>query len=52
MNIAYAMPPGRGDTDRLLSRLVWHLESRGLRVCGTVQANTNRRYHESGLIKG
>ena len=44
MNIAYAMPPGRGDTDRLLSKLAWHLESRGLRVCGTVQANTNRLY--------
>ena len=42
MNIAYVVAIGKVDIDRLLSRMAWHLESSGIRVCGTVQANTQR----------
>jgi nucleoside-triphosphatase THEP1 len=42
MKIACTKSPGRGDTDLLLSRLADRLMRRGLRVCGTVQTNTER----------
>jgi len=40
MRIAYTMAPGKGDTDLLLYRLAQRLADRGLRLCGTVQVNT------------
>lgn len=42
MNIAFLMPTDQADIDRVLSGLAWRLENRGLRVCGTVQANIQR----------
>lgn len=42
MKIACTKSPGRGDTDLLLSRLADRLEARGLRLCGTVQTNSER----------
>lgn len=42
MNIAYLTTVGKVDIDHLLARLAGHLESAGVRVCGTVQANTPR----------
>ncbi|GKY89977.1 DUF2478 domain-containing protein [Sinisalibacter aestuarii] len=42
--IAYTLRSDDSDTDRLLSELAWHLESRGLRICGTVQANIQRAH--------
>ena len=42
MKIACTMAPGRGDTDLLLFRLAQDLMAEGLRVCGTVQVNTER----------
>lgn len=42
MNIGYVQANGNVDIDRLLSGLAGRLESRGIRVCGTVQANTLR----------
>lgn len=42
MNIACVLATGKPDIDLLLSRLALDLESRGVRVCGTVQANTQR----------
>ncbi len=42
MNFAYTMAPGRGDTDLILSGLANDLIARGLRLCGTVQINTER----------
>lgn len=43
MNIAYLMAPGPGDTDLILSKLAGQLAARGLRCCGAVQINTERR---------
>jgi len=40
--IATVSCPGRGDADLLLSRFAEHLIGTGLRVCGTVQVNTER----------
>ncbi len=40
MAISYVLAPGSGDTDLLLARLAQHLLQRGIRVCGTVQVNT------------
>jgi len=42
MKIAYTMAAGRGDTDLLLSRVARRLSDKGLRVCGTVQINSER----------
>lgn len=42
MNIGCTMAPGRGDTDLLLHALANRLIGRGLRVCGTVQINSER----------
>ncbi|HAI29640.1 MULTISPECIES: DUF2478 domain-containing protein [unclassified Thalassospira] len=42
MKIAYTMAPGRGDTDLLLSRVARRIAKMGLRVCGTVQINSER----------
>jgi len=42
MNIACTMAPGRGDTDLLLYGLATRLTGQGLRVCGTVQINSER----------
>lgn len=42
MNIGYVVAVGTVDIDRLLARMAWHLESDGIRVCGTVQANIQR----------
>ncbi len=40
--IATVSCPGRGDADLLLSRFAQYLIASGLRVCGTVQINTER----------
>jgi nucleoside-triphosphatase THEP1 len=42
MRIAYTMAPGRGDTDLLLAACAGNLQAKGLRVCGTVQINSDR----------
>jgi hypothetical protein len=42
MTLAYTMAPGRGDTDLVLAGLAADLAARGLRLCGTVQINTER----------
>jgi len=42
MKIAYTMAQGRGDTDLLLAGVAGSLKELGLRVCGTVQINTER----------
>ncbi len=42
MNIAYTIAPGRGDTDLLLHGFAQSLLTLGLRLCGTVQINTER----------
>jgi hypothetical protein len=42
MQLAYTMAPGRGDTDLILAGLAKGLTARGLRLCGTVQINTER----------
>lgn len=42
MQIAYTMAPGRGDADLLLEGVARDLLARDLRVCGTVQINTDR----------
>lgn len=42
MHLAYTMAPGRGDTDLILAGLAGELITRGLRLCGTVQINTER----------
>ncbi|MFC2969374.1 DUF2478 domain-containing protein [Acidimangrovimonas pyrenivorans] len=41
-SIATVRSPGRGDTDLLLARFAEHATGRGLRVCGTVQINSER----------
>lgn len=41
MRIAYVMAEGRGDTDLLLHGLAMRAQARGLRLCGTVQINSN-----------
>lgn len=40
MRMGYVMSPGRGDTDLLLARVAETLMADGLRLCGTVQFNT------------
>lgn len=42
MRLAYTMAPGRGDTDLILAGLASDLMAQGLRLCGTVQINTER----------
>ena len=42
MNLACTMAPGRGDTDLILAGLASDLVARGLRLCGTVQINSER----------
>lgn len=41
MRIAYVMAEGRGETDLLLLDVARAAQARGLRLCGTVQVNTN-----------
>ena len=42
MKIACTLAPGRGDTDQLLHSVARNLQLRGMRVCGTVQVNTEK----------
>lgn len=42
MKIACTMAPGRGDVDLLMTGLARTLQADGLRVCGTVQINSER----------
>ncbi|MEQ9695607.1 DUF2478 domain-containing protein [Shimia sp. SDUM112013] len=42
MKIAYTLAPGRGETNLVLSALAKTLADRGLRLCGTVQVDTER----------
>lgn len=42
MQIGYLTLTGRGETDACLAAAVQRLEARGLRLCGTVQTNTER----------
>lgn len=42
MKLAYIMSPSRGGTDPLLAEVARQLKLRGLRLCGTVQVNTER----------
>lgn len=42
MHLAYTIAPGRGDIDLILAGLAGDLMARGLRLCGTVQINTER----------
>ena len=41
MRIAYVVAEGRGETDLLLHDVACAARTRGLRLCGTVQVNTN-----------
>ena len=41
MRIAYVMSEGRGDTDLLLHGVAMRAQASGLRLCGTVQINSN-----------
>ena len=41
MRVAYVMAEGRGDTDLLLHGVAMRAQARGLRLCGTVQINSN-----------
>jgi hypothetical protein len=41
MRIAYVVAEGRGETDLLLHDVARAARTRGLRLCGTVQVNTN-----------
>ena len=41
MKIAYTIAAGRGDTDLLLAGLAQRLHNDGVRICGTVQINTD-----------
>jgi nucleoside-triphosphatase THEP1 len=43
MQIACTLAPGRGDADLMLEGLAHQLLARGIRVCGTVQINSERR---------
>lgn len=47
MKFAYTLAPGRGETNLLLAELAEILAARGLRLCGTVQIDTERekRHH-------
>ncbi|MEM6389974.1 MAG: DUF2478 domain-containing protein [Pseudomonadota bacterium] len=40
MRMGYVMAPGRGDVDLLLARAADALQAEGMRLCGTVQTNT------------
>lgn len=42
MQIACTLAPGRGDADLLLESVARQLLARGIRVCGTVQINSER----------
>lgn len=42
MKLAYMAAPGRGDTDLILFQLANNLATRGLKVGGVVQINTDR----------
>ena len=42
MKLGYIMSPSRGGTDPLLAEVARQLKLRGLRLCGTVQVNTER----------
>lgn len=42
MKLAYTMSSSRGGTDLLLAEVARRLRQRGLRLCGTVQVNTER----------
>ncbi|WP_127113372.1 DUF2478 domain-containing protein [Shimia sediminis] len=40
MNVAYTLAPGRGETNLVLGALSQTLAAQGLRLCGTVQIDT------------
>ena len=42
MKFAYTIAPGRGETNLLLADVAGVMTSAGLRVCGTVQIDTDR----------
>ena len=42
MKLAYIMSQARGETDPRLAALAGHLMLRGVRLCGTIQVNTER----------
>lgn len=42
MKIAYTLAPGRGETNLVLAEFAAALAERGLRLCGTVQVDTER----------
>lgn len=42
MHLAYTLASGNGGTDMILTALAGDLMARGLRLCGTVQINTER----------
>lgn len=42
MQLAYTIAPGRGDTDLILAGLAKDLTARDLRLCGSVQINSER----------
>ena len=42
MRIGYVMAPGQGETDRLILGVARRLMASGLRICGTVQVNSER----------
>ncbi len=42
MQLAFTIAPGRGDTDLILAGLAKGLTALGLRLCGTVQINSER----------
>lgn len=42
MKIAYTLAPGRGETNLLLAEFAEEMAKRGLRLCGTVQVDTER----------
>ncbi len=45
MKFAYTLAPGRGETNLLLAELAERLTRQGLRLCGTVQVDTEREKH-------
>ncbi len=42
MRIAFTLAPGRGETNLVLNALAETLCEKGLRLCGTVQVDTER----------
>ena len=40
MRMGYTLAPGRGDVDLLLAEVAERLEGEGVKLCGTVQINS------------